>query len=304
MCNPLLGQLLALASAFAFASANLCISRTQQSRGDKGTIFSVIVTLLLAFVVWLVLESRSLDSLVMTDKSLIGIGWFVLAGLSAMVFGRSLLFASVRILGVSRSSAVKRLNPFFSVILAALILGETISGPDFFGMGFIALAFGLLIYDVYVKRGMELEGATEISHYLYGLFAALAYAAAYVMRKLGLNQLPDPALGTFISALSGLCSFYILSFFSQRRRDNFRNVFRHLDRWIVSGAIMMSSGQILLFAALAYERVSNVVMISSLEVFISIILSVIIFRSEKWPGMWVVMSASFAMVGVIIVASA
>jgi hypothetical protein len=49
-----------------------------------------------------------------------GVGWFALAGLLAVDLGRSLLYATVRSLGITRSWAVKRLHPFFSVPIAAL----------------------------------------------------------------------------------------------------------------------------------------------------------------------------------------
>jgi drug/metabolite transporter (DMT)-like permease len=53
---------------------------------------------------------------------------------------------------------------------------------------------------------------------------------------------------------------------------------------------------------LAYEKVSTVVMISSLEVFFSIFLSTVIFRIEKRPRALVFLAAALAIVGVLLIA--
>ncbi len=58
----------------------------------------------------------------------------------------------------------------------------------------------------------------------------------------------------------------------------------------------------MMFAALAYEKVSTVVMISSLEVFFSIFLSTVIFRIEKRPRALVFLAAALAIVGVLLIA--
>lgn len=302
MDDSLVGQSLALLSAMSFACSNIFISRTKSSRGDKGLIFSVLVTLVLSLLVWIVLESGKESPAVTGRNFWVGLCWFSAAGLSAMVFGRSLLFESVRRLGVSRSSAVKRLNPFFSVLFAALLLGEVISGHEAAGMALIAVAFGLLILDAFSKNGQAASGGLHVSNYMFGVLAAVAYACAYILRKLGLDVLPSASLGTFVSAVAGLASFMVLSLFSARYRGNFRGVFAYLDRWIVMAAIMVSAGQILLFAALAFEEVSTVVMIASLEIFIAMFLSVVIFRTEKLPSGGVLVSAVLATAGVLLVA--
>lgn len=309
------GQLLALASACSFSGSNLAISRTTASGGDKGVMFSVLVTLGFSGVLWWIAGSGAGIFQSLSGQEVTGILWFAIAGISAMVFGRSLLYQSVRRLGVLRASAVKRLNPFFSVLLAALILHETITGPDMAGIVLIAIGFGLLIYERMSQAGPVAQATTgagggpaavatrlPAAAYVVGVLAALSYAFAYVTRKIGLGYLPDPALGTFISAATGLVVFCLLGLFSSRHRSNLAGIFRHLDRWIVLSAVLVSSGQILLFAALAYESVSTVVMIASLEVFVSMFLSVVVFRLELRPGLPVILSAVFATMGVVLVA--
>lgn len=301
IAGPLLGQVLAILSATSFAFANNFISLTSSSGGDKGVLFSVLVTMAMSGLLWAAFEVPAGAPLLAAGWE--GIGWFAISGICAMVFGRSLVFESIRRLGVTRSTAVKRLNPFFSVLLAALLLGEPVFATDLGGIAVIAIAFALLVRESFLNRGTLAVSAPPAPYYLFGVFGALAYAFAYVARKAGLNVLDAPALGTFISAVTGFAVFGLLALVSKRYAGNFRNMFANLDRWVMGSAVMVSLGQILLFAALSYERVSTVVMIASLEIFISIFLSVLIFRTERMPGPTVLLAAFLATAGVGLVAA-
>lgn len=302
MSDALTGQLLALLSAVAFACGNVFISKGSTGGGDRGVLFSVLVTMVFSGLLWLVMEGGSFGT---GDPEVwwAGVGWFVLAGILAMVFGRTFLFKSIRKLGVTRASAVKRLNPFFSVLLAFALLGEPITGLDGLGILSIALAFGLLIRRSFQRSLPEDEAQPpSLGSYGWGVGSALSYALAYIARKYGLVLIGAPAFGTMVSAVSGFTFFSIAAIFVAQYRDNLRNIFRNLNRWLVLAAITVSLGQILLFAALYYEKVSTVVMIASLEIFISSFLSVVVFRTEKRPDLETYVAASVATAGVIAIA--
>ena len=298
----LLGETLAVLSALSFTMFNVVAANKSGSRGDKGVLFSVIVTIAFSFVLFLVLEAGRIN-IDATRETITGLGLFAFAGISAMVFGRTLVFDSIRRLGATRASAVKRLNPFFSVLLAAVFLSEAVTRYDFAGLTFIALAFGLLFRNSFRSGGSDANTAGPIA-YMIGAGAALAYAVSYIMRKAGLDLLDAPALGTFVSALSGFLGFTVLAVLSQRYRPMFRDVFRNIDRQVMAVAVLVSMGQILMFAALAYETVSTVVMIASLEVFFSVFLSTVVFRTEQRPEPVILLAALLAIIGVILVASA
>lgn len=304
MTGAAVGQLMALGSAFCFALVGALLSRTKLTQGDRGVTFSVIVTIVFSTLLWLGLEGPDLSPL-RAPGAWIGLLWFALAGLCAMVFGRSLLYVSIRSLGVTRASATKRLNPFFSVVLAALVLSEPIGWVAGGGMALIAFAFWLLVRSSLRNPRPRPDGSDPaLMDYLPGIVAAFAYAAAYVTRKLGLEHLPSPALGTLVSALAGLTVFACISVVNLRQRANMLGMFRHLDRWTTGAAVAMSVGQILMFAALLYEDVAVIAMISSLEVFIASYLAVVIFKSEARPDSGTLIAAVLATVGVVVVAFA
>ncbi len=294
------GELLATLSAFSFALFNVTITSTASSRGDKGVLFSVIMTIAFSFSLFLLLEAGRAP-LAADFATFEGMGLFALAGVCAMAFGRTLVFTSIRRLGATRASAVKRLNPFFSVLLAAVFLSEPVTRLDAAGLAAIALAFAILVSGS-LRRADPAAGAIGPLAYGFGAAAAFAYAVAYVFRKAGLEVLDAPALGTFVSALAGFAAFAILALASPRYRPMFRGVFRNIDRPIFLAALLVSVGQLLMFAALAHAPVSTVVMIASLEIFFSIFLAWVVFGTERRPGLTVLISAALAFLGVLLVA--
>lgn len=296
MDGSYLGSVLALFSAACFAGASYCISRTTQSKGDKGTMFSVLVTMVMSFGLWIVTGREGLSG----GNPAAGLAWFVLAGLLAMLLGRSFMFVSVRTLGVARSSAIKRLNPFFSVLLGAALLGEIITASSGAGIALIALSFGFLIAHNLKERAVT--GRIGLGDYVPGIVAAMCYALAYVTRKFGLVAMPSPMLGTFVSAFSGFAAFGLIAVVSANYRDKFVNMFAHLDRWILMASVLMSAGQILFFTALASETLTKVAMITSTEIFIGIILASFVFRTEPVPSGRIIAAAALAMAGVILIA--
>ncbi len=299
--HPFLGEFLALLSALSFALFNVVIAGSRGSRGDKDVLFSVIVTVIFSFALFLILEAGRVD-IGATPASRTAIGFFAFAGLAAMVVGRTLVFSSIRRLGATRASAVKRLNPFFSVLLAAVFLAEAVTRFDLAGLAAIAAAFAILVRQSFRGTASEKDNPPPTA-YLIGAGAALAYALAYIGRKAGLNLLDAPAFGTFVSAASGLLGFALLAAVWPGYRPMFRGLLRHADARTIAAAVLVSVGQILMFAALAYETVSTVVMISSLEIFFSMFLSTLIFRTEARPGGWVLLSAALAIFGVVLVAA-
>jgi drug/metabolite transporter (DMT)-like permease len=158
---PFLGELLALTGATCFAIANVTISLgAVRKKGDNGALLSVIVTAAVSLLVWLLVGAEgALDHA--PQAVLLGLAWFTASGLLTTVFGRITLFRSIQDLGVVRASALKRLVPFFSAVLAFVILGEVITGVMLGGMVMIAFGFGMLISRSLKTSTVTLEGVAS-----------------------------------------------------------------------------------------------------------------------------------------------
>jgi drug/metabolite transporter (DMT)-like permease len=304
MTDAPIGPLLALLAAVSFACSGVFISKGAAAGGKRrGVLFSVLVTMLFSSTLWLVVEGGELGDAAGEDWWA-AIGWFALAGMLSMFFGRAFLYTSIAHLGVTRATALKRLEPFFSVLLAFVLLSEPLSGQDGVGMLAIALAFGLFLrHSLRGPGATAVHGAPSVAEYGWGVGSALAYALSYIARKFGLAIITAPAFATMVSATAGFISFLIAALFASRYREDIRSIFKSLNRWWVMAAICSSIGQISIFAALSYEEISTVVVIVSLEIFISSFLAVVVFRTERRPDAMTYLAAALATAGAILVAS-
>ncbi len=300
------GQICALASALSFAFASIAISSNKRRRlPNDGAFLSVVMTVGVSLVLFLLFEDGVLPSL--DDPKLFeGVLWFCVAGLFAMVFGRTLVFRSIGLLGVTRGTTVKKMNPFFSILLAVIILGETLIWEETLGVILLASAIVLLISDKSRKYEHEAENAPKnwamvAPLYIPGILSCLAYAVSYIARKNGLIILGTPAFGTLVSAMAGIFFYLILAVpFESYRKFVIEGV-RNIAPITLAIGASMSIGQVLFFTALTYEELSTVVMIGSLETFIAIFLSVAIFRLEIRPSVKQLAAAGLASTGVSLV---
>lgn len=302
-----MGELLALCSACCFASANLTIARGAGAGArDNGAFLSILVTTAMAACLWVATSLRG--GWPRPDAA--SLAWFAAAGVLTMFIGRVFLFASVQHLGAVRASAVKRLNPVFSVILAVLVLGESLDRYTALGMVLIFSSFALLVRqslkDEAARGAPRAAQATWNSRlkslgFFYGPVSALAYAVGYVARKQGLDLTPDAALGTLVGALVGALSFMVAARFVDSYRQSLRSAFTKFNPWLLSAGILSSSGQLLYFAALSHTTISRVALVTSMEVFVTILLSMVFLRKTEQLNAATLQAAALGVAGTLFI---
>lgn len=282
-----MGELFALLSAACFATANVTITRgSTLGDADNGAFLSILLTAAVAFIAVLVSGTPTAHSL-----NFAGFAWFALGGVLTAFVGRVFLFASVQSLGAMRASSVKRLNPFFAVILGVLALGEPLGGWMIPGMILIFASFVFLARDSWRRSdvlaaapgagsGSLLARLSDLG-LVYGPVSAFAYALGYLARKQGLNYIPDPFLGTVVGALAGIGAYALAALVIPTYRTSIANVVTRFNLWFYVTGTLASFGQLCYFVALSHSTVSRVALISSMEVFITIFLSLWIFRTEE-----------------------
>ena len=298
-----MGEWLAMLSMSLFASSNLAIARAV-GRGsqDNGAFLSILITSAMALAAWLYLNAGAR----LPTVSGVALAWFAGAGVLTMFIGRVFVFASVQHLGAVRGSAVKRLNPMFSVMLGVLVLGEPVDAAMITGMLLIFSSFGVLVRQS--LRNADAGTADDASvrecfgvliniGYVYGPISALAYAIGYVARKQGLVLFPDPALGTLVGALVGALVFAVAGGFVDSYRESIRSTFTRFEPWLVAAGVLSSLGQLSFFAAISHTTISRVALITSMETFMTILLSVALFRSRDGLSPPVLFAAGLGAVG-------
>jgi drug/metabolite transporter (DMT)-like permease len=280
-----MGELIALASAACFALSNLTISRGVAGSGkENGAFLSIVITALLSALMCALQGAPMIDA----SFNWTGVLWYLAAGALTMFVGRVFFYASVSSLGPVRASAVKRLNPLFSVFLAVLLLGEQIDHATLIGVLLIASSFALLAY-----QSLANVDRTESAHtggsalstlanlgFAYGPISALAYALGYICRKQGLYHFPEPTFGTLLGAVAGITCFLAAAPFSAMYRRSIRATFTTFNKWLLAAGVLASSGQILYFVALSHSTITRVALISSMEVFLTMGMARLLFREE------------------------
>ena len=301
-----MGEVLAILSMTMFALTNIAILRGHDGKSrSSGAFLSMIITFLMSTLIWLIMVLRN----GWPELNATAVAWFALGGFLTIYVGRVLLYASIQHLGAIKASAVKRLNPFFSVLLAVLILGERVSLPMMIGMILIVMSFAVLVRQaLFVSHddGLSIEKQNAFDRllnlgYLFGPVSAFAYAAGYVARKQGMMALPDSALGTMIGALTGIIFFLITSSFVASYREDVRRTFTVFNKWFLMAGCLSTFGQIFYFTALNFIGITKIALITSMEVFMTMILSAVVFQNREKLTADIIVAACLGFLGTVFV---
>jgi drug/metabolite transporter (DMT)-like permease len=274
------GDAIAFASAACFAAANVTIARGVRGESeDNGAFVSLLITIGISGALWLAFGiARGFEPV--TIRALL---WFAGAGVFTAFIGRVFYYASVQRLGAMRSAAMKRLNPFFALILGVAVLGETLTGNMVVGLALIAASFAVLVAASARGRVGERAGVGRRlldAGYIYGPISALGYATGYLLRKMGLADAPDALLGAMVGCIVGAALFVATAAFNRDYAAAVRATFRRPNPWLLGAGVLSSFGQILYFAALNVSPMSRVALIGSMEVFVTLLLTAV-FLKEK-----------------------
>lgn len=298
------GELLALVAAFSFGLSSVAIAKgAKTSSGESGVLLSAIATGLFAGLAWALFPGTS-GTGGGNSGFWFSILWFAGSGLLATVGGRITMFKSIEFAGVIRASTTRRLMPFLSVPLAWLILDERISGIAAAGMVLIAISFVLLYWENRSRIRITTDDPARramISRGLgFGVASAFLYALSFIARKFGLEQFVNPFFGAFAGSLTALVFYGVAALVNRHYRAVVAGVFSMPNPWQVLAAVLMAAGQISQFAALMLTGVGRVAFINSIEVYISAVLAVAVFRTEPMPGKTIIAATVLATIGVIL----
>lgn len=277
------GDALALASATCFAVSNVTIARgARPDAEDNGAFVSLLITTAISGAGWIAIGlARGFEPV--TSRALL---WFAGAGVLTAFVGRVFFYASVQHLGAMRSSALKRLNPFFAVVLGIVVLGEQLSAGMTIGMLLLLASFAALVAGGRPPAASVADSAPARSFvarfgYAYGIVSALGYSSGYLLRKMGLEEAHDALLGTMVGCMVGALLFVATAAFNRDYARAVRATFARPNPWLIGAGVMSSFGQILYFAALNESPMSRVALISSMEVFVTLFLGFVFLKHER-----------------------
>lgn len=296
-----LGDLTSLLAALCWSLANVTIARGVKGQSaDNGAFLSILLTTVLALILWLAQGlQRGWPQMPWS-----GMLWFVLGGALTIFIGRVFFHASVQWLGAVRGSSVKRLAPFFSVLLGVTLLSEPLRGTLVLGMALIFAGFAVLVLEARARSGAASGGRLWTNPgIVYGVASAFGYAVGNVARKYGLLEIPDPALGTLVGALTGALMFLFAATLRDSYRDAVRSTFTRFNPWLLAAGLLSSAGQLLFFLAIEHTSISRAAMIASTEVFITILITLVWVRSRERISPSALAAAALGVLGTIVIMS-
>ncbi|WP_172620852.1 DMT family transporter [Rubrobacter xylanophilus] len=275
-----MGELLAILALTMF-STNIILTKVASAKVAVGLGFlvAVIVNVLFASLLMAVQVAVRQEPLQVDLSALL---LFALAGFFSTYLGRWFFYDSVVRLGPSRASAFQASNPMFTVLIAWLVLGETLTRTDVAAAAAILLGLSLASYRPpergsgspgrpFEKASGKEKTRSTLSHgvrlivrsgVFLALFGALSYAVSNVLRGLAIRDWNEPVLGVLVGAVTGLVASLLLSseargFLSKLRRADHRSL--HL--YVISG-ILTVLAQGCMIAAMRYSPVSIVTLIT------------------------------------------
>jgi len=107
--------------------------------------------------------------------------------------------------------------------------------------------------------------------------------------------------GTMIGALTGALLFIGVAYFYDWYREDLRATFAEFNPWLLAAGLFSTLGQIAYFFALTYGTVSKIALITSLEVFMTMFLSYLVFRGKFRITREVVVAATLGVIGSLFV---
>ena len=304
-----MGDLLSLLAAVCWSAANVTIARGAGGKGDdNGAFLSILLTAFIAGLVWLpdVLNQG------LRGFNVHGLAWFAAGGALTIFIGRVFFHASIQYLGAVRGSSVKRLAPFFSVLMGVLVLGEPLGLALVLGMLLIFAGFALLVYESRSAPGATGTAAeserksTGIERWVnagivYGAVSAFAYAAGNVARKYGLIYMPEPAFGAMLGSIVGAFLFLMTASVVDSYRHAVHMTFTRFNPWLFAAGVLASAGQLLFFAAIDRSTISRAALIVSIEVFVTIFLTVVVFQGREKMTLSALVAAALGVTGTIVI---
>ena len=221
MISSHLGEVSALAVAFFWTITALAFEHASVRVGSLSVNF---LRLVMAFVFLSIFSWLYRGLPLPTDAGPENWGWLSLSGVIGFVLGDLFLFKSYTMIGSRFSMLVMTLVPPITAFTGWIILGETLSLYNLFGM---FLTFAGIALAIFSRRSKDPERTRRLSPrgILYAFGGAVGQAVGLVLSKLGMGNY-DAFAATQIRIITGMVGFGIIVLLL-RRTSNIKKAVRN-----------------------------------------------------------------------------
>jgi len=261
----------AFASAiFAGITATLIKIGTKNVDSNLATALRTVIVLIFTWVSVFIIGSQSAISGISSKT-------FLFLMLSGLATGASWLcyIKAIQIGNISKVTPVDKSSTVLAIILASLILGESMTPFTLLGMGIIIVGTYLMIQ----KVANETESnAIRKSWFLYACLSAIFAAMTAILGKVGIEDI-ESNLGTAIRTIFVLL-MALLVVFVRKPSHSVRDVSRHNWLFIILSGIATGLSWMCFYYALQNGPVGIVVPMDKLSIVFTIMFAYFIRRER------------------------
>ncbi|MCZ7664251.1 MAG: EamA family transporter [Thermoleophilia bacterium] len=218
-----------------------------------------------------------------------GVAVFALAGMMAPLAGRSINFLAIERIGATRTASLGMSESLFAGVIAYVALDQTVSPIT--GAGMVILIAGTVLFVNEIGRtlGQALprfdrrEPLTRIgAGTALALTSGLFYAAAGVLRQVGMNLLPSALLGATVGSLVALVVTAV-NLVRRRQAQGLRRLQGKVVLCLAGSGIAASTGMVAFFLALQFDATVAVAtaLKNTMPLFTFLLAGVVLARWER-----------------------
>ena len=132
---------------------------------------------------------------------------FFAAGAVGASFGKVFYYKGIDKVGASKATSVKNSSPFLTAILAVVLLGEQLSWLLAAGITLIVLGIAVLTR----TKQSDHDGVGRVRYFLFPIIAAVCFGVNPIFKKIGMEAIHLPILGTMITQSTALVFMFIFA---------------------------------------------------------------------------------------------
>jgi drug/metabolite transporter (DMT)-like permease len=303
----MLGVILALISAAAFG-ANTIITRRGMFRASSN--YVATITVFSGPIFFLIIASITGDIFRLRQIPWLAYLFLALSGVSHFALGRTWGYRAIQLIGSTRSNLVTSLHPIVTIILAMIILKETVTFIMVIGI-LCTLTGPLLIFlneqviagDAQLKNlhGRDLDRPTLYRGMLYGIGAAIFWGSSAIFIKLGLEHGGYPISGTLIAYLAASIAIAPSALFNKKHREELLNGDKLSFKMALFSGLTVNLAQFLRYIAFGSGSVIVVsLMLRTIPVWVLFFAFIFIRKYESFSR-WVLLGNGLVMIGAVLV---
>jgi drug/metabolite transporter (DMT)-like permease len=285
------GILYAVVAGIFWGSSPVLIKRGLLGSDVSAATLYQQATILLTLMVAAVIEGNLMAQRI----SPLPLAVFVATGIVGAYLGRTLFVKSVAQIGASRAQSLNNSSPLITVLLAASLLGETLSSALIGGV--LLILAGVFLVTKPESQGED--GGVVRTLTLTSILATLCYGIVPVLKKLGTDIGGPPVLGALVMHATGLVLLLSLGHLLKIELKWYKLSLSSVICFVAAG-VLQGVGSILTLKALLYAPASVVAPIWNTQPIISFLLTKALLQGIEVVSLRDGVAAGLVVAGVLV----